>query len=536
VLLPFLVAAAFAALAHDAAAQVAASDDENFSSAPPSPPLLVTPPNGANPVPLAPTLTVSVSDPDADSLTVTFFGRDPSAISPDFTIIPIPDTQFYVSSLFGGTPAHFTAQTEWVVDHVDSLNIVYLCQLGDCVQNGDLFIGEWQNADDALSLIEDPQTTGLFEGVPYGVAVGNHDQSPWGSATGSTNYFNQFFGSSRFAGLTYYGGHYGTNNDNHYQLFDAGGLTFIAIAFEYDTAPDQPVLDWADSLLAAHRTRRGIVYSHYLIETGTQGSWGAQGEATYEALRDNPNLFLMLCGHISGEGRRVSVFGSDTVYTLLSDYQSRTNGGDGWMRIMRFSPAANQIQVTTYSPTLEDYETDGSSQFTLSYDMTGDDFLALGPPVKVDGGASAVASATASLVWSGRADFTEYEWFATVSDGANTVIGPTWKFTTGSAVTGVAGIESSPSGLVLAPIRPNPALGRAEMSYALDSPGRVDLSVFDVGGRLVRTLAGSVQSAGPHAIVWDGRTNDGSVAPAGVYFFRVATSDAGRSARLVLLR
>jgi hypothetical protein len=52
-----------------------------------------------------------------------------------------------------------------------------------------------------------------------------------------------------------HGGHFGSDNDNHFNLFSAGGMDFIVISLEYDTTPDQPVLDWADSLLKAHPNR-----------------------------------------------------------------------------------------------------------------------------------------------------------------------------------------------------------------------------------------------------------------------------------------
>ena len=71
------------------------------------------------------------------------------------------------------------------------------------------------------------------------------------------------------------------------------------------------------------------------------------------------------------KGGESDTFNGNTVYTLLADYQSRTNGGDGWLRILEFSPANNEIRVKTFSPTLAQYETDADSQFTLAYDMGG---------------------------------------------------------------------------------------------------------------------------------------------------------------------
>ena len=243
------------------------------------------------------------------------------------------------------------------------------------MQNGNANSSEWQVADAAYGLLEDPTTTSLASGIPYGLTVGNHDQTPIGAGSSAlTTLYNQFFGVSNFTGRSYYGGHYGTDNDNHYELFSAGGMDFIIIHLEYDTTPEQPVLDWADNLLTTYANRRAIVTSHYLINVGNPGSWGAQGSATYNVLSDHSNLFLMLCGHMHGEGRRQdTAVGGNVVNTLLSDYQDYSNGGDGWLRILTFSPADDTIEVETYSPTRNggsgDFQTDGDSQFTLSYDM-----------------------------------------------------------------------------------------------------------------------------------------------------------------------
>jgi hypothetical protein len=287
--------------------------------------------------------------------------------SEDFTIVVLPDTQFYAEA---GSPI-FEMQTQWIVDNKDAMNIVYVAHVGDCVQNADL-VAEWELADAAFSLIEDPSTTMLADGIPYGIAVGNHDQIPIGDPSpGSTALYNEFFGESRFDGRAYYGGHFGSDNDNSYEFFSASGLDFIVVYLEYDTSPDTAILDWADNLLKIHSDKRAIVVSHYIIGPGNPGSFGTQGLAIYNALKDNPNLFLMLGGHRTTEGRRTDTFDGNQVHSVLADYQTRPNGGDGWLRIMQFSPANNEIQVRTYSPWLGRFETDGSSQFTLSYNMTG---------------------------------------------------------------------------------------------------------------------------------------------------------------------
>jgi hypothetical protein len=292
----------------------------------------------------------------------------------DFTLIVLPDTQFYSQDLL----PTFAAQTQWIVANKNSKNIVYVAHLGDIVEHANLTT-EWDHADAAMSLLEDPNTTGLLHGIPYGVAVGNHDQDPEGNPAGnSTQLYNTYFGESRFLGRSYYGGHFGSNNDSHFSLFSAGGMDFIVVYLEYDSDSDAAVLAWADGLLKTHVNRRAIIVSHYIIEPGDPAVFGGQGEAIYDALKGNGNLFLMLAGHRPGEGRRSDTFNGNTVHTVLSNYQARTNGGDGWLRIMEFSPATNQIRVRTYSPTLGQFETDADSEFTLSYDMSPNPNL---PPV-----------------------------------------------------------------------------------------------------------------------------------------------------------
>ena len=162
----------------------------------------------------------------------------------------------------------FYAQTDWIITNRFSRNIAYVAQLGDCVESGDIKSGsanltEWRNATNALYRLENPLTTFLSNGIPYGVAVGNHDQEPNGDPDGTTTYYNQYFGVPHFNGrLAYYGGHYGTNNDNHYDLFSTSGMDFIAVYLEYDTNANPAVLAWANGLLQTNANRRAMVVSH----------------------------------------------------------------------------------------------------------------------------------------------------------------------------------------------------------------------------------------------------------------------------------
>jgi hypothetical protein len=399
----------------------------------PDAPTNPSPTDGATAVPAAPMLCVDVSDPDGDPLDVTFYGRSVSAApGADFTVIAIPDTQFYSQDF----PEQFDAQTGWIVDNKDALDIRFVTHLGDCVNRGDSEAFQWTNADASMSLIESSAATQLVDGMPWGVAPGNKDQTPVGDAGtladqgGTTNLYNQTFGVTRFQGRGYYGGHYGTNNDNSYQLFRASGMDFIAIHLEYDDRPTSPLRDdvllWADSLLETHGDRRAIVTSHFLLTPS--GVFSLQGQEVYDALKDNPNLFLMLAGHRSVAARRSDTFNGSKVDTLMSDYQNQANGGNGWLRVLTFSPANDEIRVRTYSPTLDQFWDDPANGFDLVYDMDQ------GWPYELVGTDSAVPSgATSCVTWSGREAGVTYEWFVEVSDATDTTTGPSWTFTSDGA-------------------------------------------------------------------------------------------------------
>lgn len=278
---------------------------------------------------------------------------------PSFAVIALPDTQNYSKSY----PQTFTAQTQWIVNQQTALNIVFVTHLGDIVQDGDE-PWEWANASASMSVLEGSPR------VPYGLCVGNHDEEPREDPDGTLN-FNLYFPYTRYAGQSWYGGHYESDNDNSYQLFSGSGLDFVIVHLEFDPDSNPIVLDWADNVLKTHPERRAIISSHDLLSKTVPNAFSSHGQQVYDRLKGNPNLFLMVCGHCSDlqEGRRADTYEGRTVYTLLSDYQDRSHGGDGWLRIMKFRPDYDEIQVYTYSPTLDRFETDDNSQFTLEYDM-----------------------------------------------------------------------------------------------------------------------------------------------------------------------
>lgn len=408
------------------------------AGSPPDPPGGEVPADGTTEVPAHPNLCVDVSDPDGDALDVTFRGR--WATARDFTFVVLPDTQFYARDY----PEIFYSQTDWIVDQKDSRNIAFTTQVGDCVQSGNGSQIQWDRADTAFDTLEDPFATGLPDGMPYGIAPGNHDQSPLGAPRSggdegtTTRLYNETFGVDRFEGRSYYGDHYdfgdpvryANNNDNHYELFSAGGMDFIIVHLEYDqtdSAQRQAVLDWLDSVLEAHADRRAIISAHFIVTW--YAAFSDQGQAIYDQVKDNRNVFLMVSGHQSEAARRSDTHLGSTIHSLLSDYQNRPNGGNGWLRIMTFSPEGDEIAVETYSPWLDHYDTGNAHRFTLQYEMDGPPpFSRIGTTVS-----GVPSGGTACVPWPGRRMGIRYEWLAEVSDGESTTAGPVWTFTSDGA-------------------------------------------------------------------------------------------------------
>ena len=134
--------------------------------------------------------------------------------------------------------------------------------------------------------------------------------------------------------------------------------------------------------------------------------------------------------HSSGDGaayREEEGDSGQTIHVMMADYQDFPSGGNGYLRILRFSPADDMIYATTYSPSLDTFITTSPDQMEMAYDMTAGtipSYTLIDTVDEVNNGANA------SISWDGLAQETEYEWYVTVSDDVETVTGPTWSFTT----------------------------------------------------------------------------------------------------------
>ena len=103
----------------------------------------------------------------------------------------------------------------------------------------------------------------------------------------------------------------------------------------------------------------------------------------------------------------------------------------------------------------------------------------------------------------------------------------------------VATIDVTPPASMLTALEqvaPNPFMDRATIGYALAKPGRVDVDVFDAGGRRVTTLVGGVETpAGRHQVSWSGRDAAGRACRPALYWIRMSVDGVALAPKRVSL-
>jgi hypothetical protein len=102
--------------------------------------------------------------------------------------------------------------------------------------------------------------------------------------------------------------------------------------------------------------------------------------------------------------------------------------------------------------------------------------------------------------------------------------------------TGVEEVETLEAGTSFLSPKPNPAGSTLAIRFTLGSPGRVDLRVFDVSGRLVRDLSPGFVRAGEHSLPWDGKDTSGKEVASGVYLVRMEADGRSYHQKAVVLR
>jgi len=224
----------------------------------------------------------------------------------DFSIIVLPDTQYYSESY----PAILNSQMQWIVKNAAALNLQMVLGVGNIVNNGSSAT-EWTTADSAYRQLDAAH-------IPYFAAIGNHDydaDNPRGRTSATVN-FNHYFGPTRYHNASYWStpywqGSYPLNsNENFYGSVTINGQQYLVLALEF--YPRDSSLSWAAQVIQNNPNAQVIVITHayeYFDNTRVSAcnSFDAQyynlgadndGDAMWTKLiRQYKNITLVLSGH-----------------------------------------------------------------------------------------------------------------------------------------------------------------------------------------------------------------------------------------------
>ncbi len=88
----------------------------------------------------------------------------------------------------------------------------------------------------------------------------------------------------------------------------------------------------------------------------------------------------------------------------------------------------------------------------------------------------------------------------------------------------------------LADARPNPFNPTTTIGYTMLTDGFAEIAIYDVSGRLVRTLVSGNATAGFNEVVWDGRDDSGSRVASGVYLYQLRAASVVETKKMVMLK
>jgi hypothetical protein len=96
--------------------------------------------------------------------------------------------------------------------------------------------------------------------------------------------------------------------------------------------------------------------------------------------------------------------------------------------------------------------------------------------------------------------------------------------------------ETTPSPVALYQNYPNPSHGKTMIRFSVPAHTSISLDIYDIAGRLVRTLAAGTPGEGNYFAVWDGKDAYGKDAPGGVYLYTLTAGKFSETKKLLLIQ
>jgi hypothetical protein len=106
----------------------------------------------------------------------------------------------------------------------------------------------------------------------------------------------------------------------------------------------------------------------------------------------------------------------------------------------------------------------------------------------------------------------------------------------GNDVKDETGGREKPAEFTLFQNYPNPFNQTTKIEFTLAKSGFVNLSIYDLLGRKVRTLASEYLPSGYKSVLWDGKNDSGEDVSSGIYFYQISVENFSETKKLVSLK
>jgi len=137
-------------------------------------------------------------------------------------------------------------------------------------------------------------------------------------------------------------------------------------------------------------------------------------------------------------------------------------------------------------------------------------------------------------------DLDEGDYYGLISIESNDSNNPTVTVPCTLTVSSEVGIDeiagNMPVSFSLDQNYPNPFNPRTEVRFALPARSNVNLAVYDLLGRHVKTLVSGELDAGYHVVTWNGDDGAGNAVSSGIYFYKIETNDFSMTRKMIMLK
>jgi hypothetical protein len=83
---------------------------------------------------------------------------------------------------------------------------------------------------------------------------------------------------------------------------------------------------------------------------------------------------------------------------------------------------------------------------------------------------------------------------------------------------------------------PNPFSDYVELKYSILKPSRIELTFYDINGRLVKTMVNEPQQKGNYTVKWFGKNETDNSLPNGIYFYRLNVDGSNSIGKVLLIK